>query len=235
MKIKQSRWVILLTIVFIIVGPIIYFYNFHGPISVESSKWNDFSSFLNPFIALGNLVIISWLSFQVYHYNKEKDFKDGVFQRTIERPTLVFKVEIGVHGEGEYWKVINIGKGAAINLKIGESSFRNSNWNSPIAQCYSLGNSESHNLEWLKSANILCVVYHDVFENMYVTIMADNELYIRAVDDKFINIKVKGHNFSKSDIDAFLSLPSIGLAEMRDNHTTGKYPTTTLQTTSQNG
>lgn len=186
-------------------GLLLYFINFNGTLSGKSSDWSNFASFISPFIALANLIIIAWLSIQVYKYNKEKDTAANAFQKTIEKPILTFRKSKN-NQLGNIWEVCNIGKGAAINLRIADSKVGNKAWITPVKKCYSLGSGEKLILEWLPFANIICVTYEDVFENKYVSITGDSESHIRSMDENFKDIKIQNTIFTKKDIEDYLEL-----------------------------
>ncbi len=199
-KLKKSSIVIGLIIVMLLIvgaGLLLYFLKFNGTLSRNGSDWSNFASFISPFIAFANLIIIAWLSIQVYNYNRENDSAENAFQKTIEKPILTFRKSKDSF-EGRFWEVCNIGKGAAINLRIGTLEKTGPTaWITPVKKCYSLGSGEKRILDWLPSANIICVTYEDVFENKYVSITGDSESHIRSIDEDFKEIKIQKYIFTK--------------------------------------
>jgi hypothetical protein len=214
---------------------VVHFFN--NPISDKTSDWESFSSYINPFIAFANLIIFVWFSYLVYKYNLEKDNQDDLFKRTTERPVLVF---VNPGETNEVWAVKNIGKGAALNLKIFESPERNVQWILPGTKCYSLGNGETLNLDWLKAANMIVVLYEDVFSTKYISLAADDETQVRELVDeekqkpkKFEPISIQDREFKKLEFEMLLDDDStIRMAEARYRRGMTKSTTTTTQTTS---
>jgi hypothetical protein len=201
-----------LLIIFIAAGVIlfsviIYIISFwsHG-FSKEPSAWGAFSDYLNPFISIANLIIFIWLSIEVFHYNANKDKQSEEFQKSIEKPILILKSTSSKEFCREIWAIVNIGNGAALNLKVAESNGRQVKWIGPVTKCYSLGKGDAQELPWLMYANIICVVYEDIFKNKYVTIAADDESYIQAFDEKFNSFQLLDGTIEKSNIEDFLKL-----------------------------
>lgn len=204
---KKTKTVIILAVIVIISSIVVYILKFKDQaISTDTSKWGAFSDYLNPFVAIANLIVFIWLSIEVFNYNKKKDAQTDTFEKTIQKPVLIFKSIPPKEANGhEVWMVKNIGNGAALNLRIAESHFRNIDWVTPVTKCYSLASGDHLNLKWLKHANVICVTYEDVFGHKYVTIGADDESQTRP----FINykeIQIKGENFELKDFDDFLKL-----------------------------
>ncbi len=229
---QRIKFIILLVSIIILGSLFVYVFNFRNTsISTETSTWGAFSDYLNAFVAIANLIVFIWLSWQVFLYNKNKDQQTEQFQRAIERPILIFKSDpVGDNGK-ELWKVYNIGNGAALNLKIAESTTRQILWAEPVTKCYSLGKGDSLQLDWLKNANVICITYEDIFETKYVTIGADDESFIQPLNEEFKRISIRDRDFNKDDFDKFMNLQTRRLAAAKISLTSF----TTDQTTSPNG
>lgn len=232
---KNTPWIIVAAIFIVILAVLAYIFNFSSqPISDDTSTWGSFSDYLNPFISLSNLVVFIWLSVEVFKYNKKKDDQTEEFQKSIEKPTLIFKsVPHDRFGTTEEWEIKNIGNGPALNLRIAESNSREIIWISPITKCYSLGKDESQQLDWLIHANVICVTYQDIFGNYYASIGADDETFITELNDNYQEITIEGKKFTLNDFIKFNQLPTQRLhAALSSGHHSN---TTTSQTTNPNG
>jgi hypothetical protein len=226
----NRRLAIILAILVIVVGLTAYSFHFSSrSISGDTRDWSYFSTYINPFVTLANLTIFIWFSNLVFTYNSKKDSQEALFKKVIERPVLIF-TNAGV--ENEIWVVKNIGKGAALNLKIFESSGRSDKWKIPVTKCYSLGSGETLKLDWLSYANIIGVLYEDVFSTKYIAIGADDETHIKELDN-YETIAIRGRNFPKSEFVELETVQTQRMALARKN--IGKISSTTDQTTSQEG
>lgn len=228
---KKTKLVITLAVIVVASSILVYILNFTGQeISNDTSKWGAFSDYLNPFVAIANLIVFIWLSIEVFNYNKKKDAQTDTFEQTIQKPVLIFKsLPPKERNSRELWIIKNIGNGAALNLRIAESRFRNIDWVTPITKCYSLGSGDFLELKWLKHANVICVTYEDVFTHRYVTIGADDESQTRELKEPFKLIEIKDKEFNLNDIKDFLKLDTQRLhaAELSVNLTSSTTPNST--------
>ncbi len=179
-----------------------YIWKFSGQsISKDTGDWGAFSDYLNPFIAFINLLVIGWLSFSVYQYNLNRDRQNDFFQRSLERPVLVSKSTFDpARNPPEIWEIHNIGKGAALNLRITFKSNRQSNLKTPVIKAFSLGKDEPLLLTWIQWVDVIFIIYEDLFNNEYVTICADDESYTQPLNENFQNIEIKDMTFDRQYI-----------------------------------
>lgn len=226
----KKKLVITLSAIVIILAIAAYLVNFNShSISKETHDWGAFSDYLNPFIGFCNLIIFVWFSLEIYKYNKNKDDQNESFQKAIEKPILILvSTTDSSRSSRETWNVYNIGKGAALNLKVGESHSRHEQWITPITKCYSLGSKDKLPLDWLVYANMICVTYEDVFGHEYVTLAADDQSYIRTVAT-FKEIAITDYVFTFQQLEAFRNLPRQRLHAARNIHS--RTLTSTTETT----
>ncbi|HUC81765.1 MAG TPA: hypothetical protein VMR70_12670 [Flavisolibacter sp.] len=203
------RWITFVALGIVGIAILIYVWNFKsGSISDDTSMWGAFSDYLNAFISLANLAVFVWFSLLVFKYNEDKDIQNESFQRAIERPILVFRSTVTDNDNNEKWAVVNIGNGAALNLRAAESQFRTISWVLPVTKCYSLAKDEKLELDWLKSANVICATYEDIFGNKYVSIGVDDESFVQPLNKGFKEIVIQGNTFKLTDFESFLQLPA---------------------------
>ena len=204
--ISLIKWIVGGIIAIAIATYIIVFWD--QSISQNTSMWGAFSDYLNPFVAISNLVVFIWLSIQVYKYNESRDKEIVEFQKSIEKPILIFmSMPSNNLVIGETWKVKNIGNGAALNLRVAESHTREIFWKTPVTKCYSLAKNDELALTWLTSANVICVTYQDIFGNNYVTIGADDESISQPINSD-TSIIIDGTEFNEKDFTDFLNNPT---------------------------
>jgi hypothetical protein len=176
----KNRIAVILICVVIVGGGLAAYIAMFGkhPFSHEPGPWGAFGDFFNVFMATANLVIFYWFSNEVYKYNADKDRKDDEFKKATERPIIIFRSRKNNPGN-ECWEVMNIGKGAALNLRITELVNGQTEWEKPI-KCYSLGNGDESKLllPWTTNSGKLVVRYTDVFNTGYYSITVGDETQV---------------------------------------------------------
>jgi len=118
----------------------------------------------------------------------------------MEKPILAF-----IYKESSKYKVKNVGKGAAINILILHSVVRTqADWTT-VTKCYSLGNNDEIELNWASGPDELVAIYFDVFNNIHISEMKDDQLSIISDVRKLkgikssilsgkVNVKILGKN-----------------------------------------
>ena len=206
---KHKGKIIFALIAIIIVSLIFYVVNFWGhKFSNTTETWGAFSDYLNPFIAISNLIVFIWLSFSVYEYNEKKDRQDEILKTKMERPVLVSSSDYHPHtNPQEVWSIKNVGNGAALNLLITTKTQRNLSWRVPAIKCFSLGKMESIELLWAAPIiDVICVIYEDIFENKYVTVFADDKSFTQPLNREYKKISIQNFTFEKEEILKILEL-----------------------------
>jgi hypothetical protein len=132
-------------------------------ISDRPKDWADFSNYINPFFALSGLPILAALSYMVYRAGIRKDEQELKYREISERPIIIFRVE---PGKGR-WRIMNLGKGAAMNIIVAYSNDGES-WLYPV-KCYSLEPNGFLTITWHSPVYAWRAVYNDVFEDNYYT------------------------------------------------------------------
>lgn len=137
-----------------------------------------FNSFEIPFLII-NVLTIFFLSYYAYKSNL-----------LIEKPTLVFVL----NEDYGFYKVKNIGKGAALNIIVKYKSSYDSQWSQGI-KLYSLGNNDEISLDMLDSVHELKVYYDDILGNHHYTTMKDDFLKYGTISDKKYKILISGNMY----------------------------------------
>lgn len=70
MKQKHLILIIVISILNLVIGVALYFYNFQGALSSNSSDWNNFSGYLSLFVNICSLLLIGYVSYLTYDINK---------------------------------------------------------------------------------------------------------------------------------------------------------------------
>jgi hypothetical protein len=200
MKLELRRMIVIIIIISII--PIIfYLLNFSNTtISDNPTDWASFSDFLSLFVSVSNLIVFIYFSFQLYEYNALKDNQDSEFKAANERPILTCRSII--KSDKELWVVKNIGRGAALNLKISEIPNRLEKSELTFIKCFSLGETDEIELDWISFANVIVILYEDIFSNKYVTVVADDESKMCQRNDKK-GIVIENKSYNINDFESF--------------------------------
>ena len=90
----------------------------------------------------------------------------------------------------EKWSVTDVGKGAALNLRINYKENSESDWQKKNTKCYSLIPNARFELDWIKFVYVICVFYEDVFGNKYVTIGINDESYHQPFSEMYKTINI---------------------------------------------
>lgn len=198
-KVRRSASYIVAAIVFMAAPLVLFILNFRDQnYSTDVGDWGAFSDYLNPFVAVANLLLVIYLSIEVHNYNKKQD----EYKNTLEKPVLVLNgIEPG--DQQHTWELHNIGNGAALNIRVSSASDNEGTWDIPVRKCYSLGKGDILKLDFLRSSNLICVTFQDIFESKYVTIAGDSESHIRSIN-KFVPIQIGRKKFELSDVEKFL-------------------------------
>jgi hypothetical protein len=237
---KRNLWIVfIIPIVILTTGFSFYYFNFHkGNLSSSSQDWGSYGSYVTSFVNLSNLCVVIYFSYLVYQYNsrKDKDAKEREsefrkFQQVLQNPVLTFKTS-SINGK-EIWQIINVGNGAALNLQVSYKSNRSGNWIEPLVKCYSLGKSDTIDLDWFTHRpDVIGVHYKDIFENQFVTIVGNDISEVRPFMENFPAIEINDFKYTKSYFDDMLAIPSKRLSWVRNqNPNTTTSGTTTTETT----
>jgi hypothetical protein len=185
--------------------------------SHDPGDWGTLGDFFNPFIAISNLIVFVIFSRLVYNYNVRKDEELNAFQHTLERPIIVAISKL-LPTRNEEWLIKNIGKGAAMNLKIIKLRNRSEQWEPPVAKCYSLSSSdEPIPMDFFSiGLDVICIIYEDIFGSQYVSLAADDETYVRSLNHNFKPIQIKNRKFEKGEFDSILKMESERLPVLRN-------------------
>lgn len=147
--------------------------------SLEKPKTiNDYTNSLQFPITFLNLIIITFLSYQVYVYNKNKDTID--FKS--KTPLIVIRQ---IPFQGNYI-IVNTGQGPALNVRIlSNLDEENKTW--LINQVgFDLANESEIELDYFNKEQYL-ILYSDMFGNEYFTYMRNNYMIFNSTNKKLAN------------------------------------------------
>ena len=176
----ENNWQLAIVIV-IIVFVLSIFIIFTGTDinSLEKPKTViDYTNALQFPVAFLNFIVISFLSYQVYIYNRNKDIID--FKS--KTPLIVIRQESDT---GKYI-IVNSGLGPALNIRIlSDLDKENKIWRKNQIG-FDLINDTEIELNQIDKEQYL-ILYSDMFGYEYFTYMKDNFLIFNAIEKKFSN------------------------------------------------
>lgn len=141
-----------------------YFYKF-SEISLVTSDWSNFATYFSAFISLANLMVFIYFSILVFDYNKKKDKQI----EALDKPILAF-----VKYDSDKYKVTNIGRGPALNLRV--KVIKNKIESSFGYICYSLKVNEDLELPNSNDTVKLFAEYMDVMGNKFLSHMNNDTM-----------------------------------------------------------
>lgn len=187
------------SIVAIIIPFIIYFTSFKGGPSNSSQEWANFSTFWVSFISLANTIAILYLT---YYFQKYESDRNSILERPI--------ISISQKEDRTSYKISNVGKGSALNIKAYCSikADYDNNFFTEKRICYSLTSNESFDRSWL-NGHLIIIEYTDIFNNKFYSMMENDTLHVfdhnynllvESTQSRTINIAAKFKEYMKWDI-----------------------------------
>ncbi len=144
----------------LIVGLSFYFCTRNLGLSTNSKDWGDFGSYLSGIVGLANLYLFYQLTIKIQEYNEIND-----------RPLLSFFK----NSDDKDYTLENIGKGTAINVKVGASV--DDSEEIKEKHYYSFSPNTAKKIDWTKNCQSLYAQYQDVFGNTHEIFMRDDTLF----------------------------------------------------------
>ena len=150
--------------VLIIIGIPIYCYvdTFGSHISDKKEAWSQFGDFLNVFVSIANLILVSALTYIIYAYQREDESNKSI-------PILIFKVNPTTRN----WVVQNVGKGVALNILVTYSK-QLDKWEKPT-KIYSLSDNLEKELPWFEPSLQCSAIYYDYLGNVFSSICINDD------------------------------------------------------------
>lgn len=148
----------------------------------------DYTNTLQFPVAFLNFIVISFLSYQVYIYNRNKDITD--FKS--KTPLIVIRQEsyTGIY------TIVNSGLGPALNIRIlSDLDKQNKIWRKNQIG-FDLINDTKIELNQIDKEQYL-ILYSDMFGYEYFTYMKDNFLIFNSIEKKISN-KYKSKHYLKA-------------------------------------
>ncbi len=161
---KQIRFIIIAISAVLLLGLILYFYNFHDSLSKNPSDWSYFASFQGIFISIASLILLGYISYMSFKltdsYYKQQN------RPIIEISHGQYKVNENVNLES-CWYLINCSKSVARNVIIRFKMNRKEDYSKWVS-CYAITDNISQPLIWIHYADVINVCYTDsLYENFY--------------------------------------------------------------------
>lgn len=187
---EMKKWLVILLLslaLILLVSPVgLYVYQFaywHNHtwfdsfnLSDDKDIWAKFGDFLNVWVSLSSLTILSMLTYYIHSIDKNReDFRN--------RPLLIYKRDV----ETGKWKIKNIGNGAALNIIHSDTNDENV-WDNNLDKFHSLMSGEDFILEYPSTGKIMCAVYYDIHGKVYSSLCKDEDTKISIGEDRFKNM-----------------------------------------------
>lgn len=151
-----------LALLFIIIPIIWYCCSFGTELSNDKEVWAQFSDFLNVFVSIANLLLVTALTYSIYIYQREDESNKSI-------PMLIFMIE----PETGMCLIKNIGKGPALNVQVSYKK-PNNDWEKPT-KIYSFPEGSGLKLDWFDLTGEYIAVYSDYLENDFTSICKDED------------------------------------------------------------
>ncbi len=167
----------------ILIAALFYRYQFGSYLSKQQNIWAEFGDYMNVFVSLANLIIVSSISYFLYKNEQKRDQENTILENSKIRPILIFK------DIGETWSCRNVGQGAAMNIKIAYKTNENENWQNPV-KIYSLMSGEEFKITWKRFGLLKWVaVYYDINNYVYSSICENDYTNYEANINELGNIE----------------------------------------------
>jgi len=147
----------------------------------------DFSFFISAIIAFVNMIVVGALTILIYDYNQKVTEDRIIHENILEKPILAFRMYERVG----FYTVQNVGKGAAINVKVKSNlDLENRKWDQ-LRLSYSLQSGEGKEMSWTYNCNAISAEYSDIFGTRYCSYMRDDDLKVICLDENKDLLKYK--------------------------------------------
>lgn len=151
----------------------IYFYSFTFGFSISKDQaiWGQFGDFMNVFVAIANLFVVSFLTYYLNKIEEKREEENKILEKSKVRPILIFR-DIGMK-----WECVNVGEGTAMNIMIAYKTNTDS-WENPV-KIYSLIPKEKFEIDWKKyNVSKWVATYYDIHNTVFTSICEkDDTIY----------------------------------------------------------
>ncbi|PMD94825.1 hypothetical protein BWI97_15620 [Siphonobacter sp. BAB-5405] len=105
----------------IMVGAIIaYVIKFHSyPISTNPENWGQLGDYLNVFVSISSLVLLSTLTYFIHQREEERALIAETNEKNNSRPLILFQLG----SNDSIWEIINVGNSVALNIFLLSTSY----------------------------------------------------------------------------------------------------------------
>jgi hypothetical protein len=100
----------------------LYFWQFHGPLSKDPDRWAAFGDYLNPFIALLNVVVFIYLTFVIKEFEDKREQKRLLLPKMLEAERELVRIEYMANAMVHSWPVTP--KGSVQELAASAIAFK---------------------------------------------------------------------------------------------------------------
>lgn len=158
---------------------VLYLIRFSGNgYSLLTTDWANFSTYMGLAISTISTLIIGALTVMLYKYNQDRDGEAKRREEVLDRPIIVFRKFKEMH----YYSLCNIGKEAALNIKIKTwFNIREQEWRCQHI-AYSLKEGDEVIMIWTKDCKCIVASYDDIFGINYYSYMEDDSMSVFRSD-----------------------------------------------------
>ncbi|MCF2489149.1 hypothetical protein [Dyadobacter sp. CY347] len=137
-------------------------------LSTDRAELGMLGDFMNVWVSLANLLILTIITLYIWKQGTKEDLAR-------ERPLLILK-----EGSADKtWTIQNVGKGAAINIKMSYKKPNSNDWEAPFIKLFSLGSGESHEIKRFFAASKIGLVYTDISKNIISSLTESHDTEFR--------------------------------------------------------
>jgi hypothetical protein len=143
----------------------LYLYRFHYSLSYNQSIYGTFGDYLNPFLTLISIVLLTFISVRANTITE-------TFNRVQLQPQLYLSLVESKLVPNDYdWIIGNGFEAPAINVLVRMTFIRNSENFTKWVNCFSLSKDEKKVLTWLRYADEIQVCWSDINRSQFFQII----------------------------------------------------------------
>jgi hypothetical protein len=180
-------------------GLLPYFIRFHYGLDDKQGTFGTFGDYLNPFLSLINIVLLSYISFRANQISQ-------AFNQVQLQPQLFLGMESSqTIANDEDWVIRNGFEAPAINILVRITLDRNSNNFTRWVNCFSLAKDLKKELVWIRGADEIQVIWSDISGQRFYRItyrdwngILDTNLTEAVYTEAFQN--ARSHNLNTNEL-----------------------------------
>lgn len=183
MKRKSTSKILLIISLSLVAIPIFFYlliFGSHG-LSRDQEQWSHFATYITAFASIANLIVVYGIAREAQVLSEQGQEESRIFKEANEKPVIYLSQRI----DSTAWFISNIGRGAALNLRIGiEINLPGGKPFGPkvIVKGYALA-PERDTLVVNTNRHIsrFFIFYEDVRQQTYISVTNNHETIMRKI------------------------------------------------------